>query len=307
MSRILSSLLLIVALFCGASSAAHASVPLRAPAPASTFNEGIVQVERFAAPGKPVLIFIPALACGPWEWDGQITALAGRYDIYVLRLPGFDGLRAVPNDALVSRTAASIARLVRAHKISHPIVIGHSIGGSLAISFAEQYPGLSGGVIAIEGGYPASKSEQGRRRAADEDVAPFRGEGRLKFERTFKTAMLADMLQRKADVDTVARMAARSDPSAVVAWLYDVDMLDLTAGLEKIRVPLVEIVPFDAPVDSPYGLSLAKKRALYAKWLARAPRGSVVMIDHARHFVMFDRPAAFDRALFAAVGRMTGS
>lgn len=304
---IASSFLFIVALFFSLTPIADANVPLRAPAPASTFDEGIVQVERFAAPGKHALIFIPALACGPWEWNGQIAALAGRYDIYVVRLPGFDGLRALSGDALVSRTAASIARLVRTRKLSHPIVVGHSIGGSLTIYFAEHYPELLGGAIAIEGGYPIGSTEQARRRAAAEDVAPFRGNSREKFERTFKTVMLNDMLQSKADVDTVARMAARSDPNAVAAWLYDVDMLDLTPGLSKVHAPIVEIVPFDASVDASYGLTLAKKRSLYERWLARAPRSSVVMIDRARHFVMFDRPAAFDRALFAAIDRMTGA
>ncbi|MGH7683169.1 MAG: alpha/beta fold hydrolase [Vulcanimicrobiaceae bacterium] len=273
--------------------------------PARADAAGIVQVEHFPASGRPALIFIPALACGPWEWRRQIAALRGRYDIYVLRLPGFDGLAPVNGDALVERALAGIAELVRANKLAHPLVIGHSIGGSLAIDFAERYPGLAGGIIAIEGGYPASHDEAERRKVAAEDAKPFRGLDRAQFKRTFESDMLKDMLQRRNDVQTVGRLAARSDPDAVAAWLYDVDMLDLTPGLSKIRVPVVEIVPFDASVDARDGLTLAKKRALYQRWLKRAPRGSVVMIDHARHFVMFDRPAAFDDVLFGAIRRMS--
>ncbi|GEM_PF-4218533 len=51
-----------------------AVVPLHAATPLSTFATGIVQIERFSAPGKQALIFIPALACGPWKWNGPIAA-----------------------------------------------------------------------------------------------------------------------------------------------------------------------------------------------------------------------------------------
>ena len=85
-------------------------------------------------------------------------------------------------------------------------------------------------------------------------------------------------------------------------WLKKVAPLDLTPELSKVTIPFREIVPFDSQIDPYQGsASIEDKRASYLAFLGHAPKGSLEMIDHSRHFVMIDQPSAFDRALFAAI------
>ena len=50
----------------------------------------------------PALIFIPGLACGPWTWTQTAARLEGKYTVYLLTLPGFDGRTPVPGATLES-------------------------------------------------------------------------------------------------------------------------------------------------------------------------------------------------------------
>jgi pimeloyl-ACP methyl ester carboxylesterase len=119
-----------------------------------------------------------------------------------------------------------------------------------------------------------------------------------------RTNMLQYVITSKADVDSMERLAARSDPAAVVDWMRAALLLDLSPRLRDIPIPLTEIVPSDSVIDPYKGfVSETAKRAVYEKWLAEAPHGSVIMIPNSRHFVMLDQPGDFDRALYAAIER----
>ncbi|HTU68739.1 MAG TPA: hypothetical protein VMF11_00335 [Candidatus Baltobacteraceae bacterium] len=81
-------------------------------------------------------------------------------------------------------------------------------------------------------------------------------------------------------------------------------MLDLTPNLADIVVPFTVIVPYDPAIDSYRGYpNESAKRAVYQRWVAHTRFGRVVMIAPSRHFVMFDRPNAFEATLTAVLSR----
>ena len=76
--------------------------------------------------------------------------------------------------------------------------------------------------------------------------------------------MLRYVITSKEDVATVAPLASRSDPAALVAWMRAALTFDLTPQLSAIRVPFTEIVPFDSTIDPYRGFpSLDAKRRAY--------------------------------------------
>jgi pimeloyl-ACP methyl ester carboxylesterase len=285
---------------------AEAAVPARSVKPTQTFTVGMLRVEHFGTTSGTPIIFIPALFCGSWQWNGQIAALAPNHEIYVVTLPGFDGRPRDNGPALMDRAAASLAQLIRERHLVRPIVIGHSLGGTLAVFFAEQFPSAAGGIIAVEGGYPSAPTAAARKQTVDASAAPYVGADPATFDRVLRTTMLRYTITSKSDVDTVARQAERSDPTAIALWMRAALELDLTPKLSAIRVPLTEIVPFDPTIDPYRGMaSLAAKQRAYQTWLDHARDGSVIMIDNSRHFVMFDQPPAFDRVLFARIAQLS--
>jgi pimeloyl-ACP methyl ester carboxylesterase len=285
---------------------AEAAVPARSVVPTQTFTVGMLRVERFGTTSGTPIIFIPALFCGSWQWNGQIAGLAGKHDIYAVTLPGFDGRPRDNGPALMDRAAASLAQLIRERHLVRPILVGHSLGGTLAVLFGEEFPSAAGGIIAVEGGYPTAPTAAARNKAANENAAPYVGADPASFDRVLRNRTLRYTITSKSDVNTVARLAERSDPNAIALWYRAAFPLDLTPKLGTIRVPLTEIVPFDPTIDPYVGMaSLGAKRQAYQTWLRHAHAGSVIMIENSRHFVMFDQPATFDRILFTRIAQLS--
>lgn len=275
------------------------------PHPPETFTVGMLRVEHYGTAGRTPLIFVPALFCGASQWQRQIAALSDRYDIYAVTLPGFDARPRDMGGSLMSRATADISTLVRTKHLDHPIIVGHSLGGTLALLFAVHRSAEVRGIVSVEGGYPVAPTPERREERLREATAPYRGIDRRAFGDSLGERMLQYVITSKSDADSVQVEAARSDPAAVIDWMSEAFRLDLTQQLEEITVPLVEIVPFDSKIDPSQGFAtVAEKGGAYRAFLAHAPHRSLMMIESSRHFVMIDQPAAFDRALYAAIGEI---
>jgi pimeloyl-ACP methyl ester carboxylesterase len=293
----------------GIIGASHTSSISRSPAfiprAPDTFTVGMLRVDHYGTAGRTPIIFIPALFCGASQWQRQIAALSDRYDIYALTLPGFDARPRDTGGNLMSRATADISTLIRMRHLDHPIIVGHSLGGTLAVLFAVHRSAEVRGIVAVEGGYPVAPTPERREQSLRDATAPYRGIDRGAFGDSLGEHMLQYVITSKSDADSVQTQAARSDPAAVIDWMSEAFRLDLTQQLNEITVPLVEIVPFDGKIDPHQGFAtMAEKGDAYRAYLAHAPHGSLTMIENSRHFVMIDQPAAFDHALYGAIGDM---
>jgi pimeloyl-ACP methyl ester carboxylesterase len=286
------------------ASPAEASVAGRTIAPYATFDSGILRVERFGRRGARSIVFVPALFCGSWQWNAQIDALSPKYDVLVVTLPGFDGRPMIAGDDLMQRAARSLHLLIVQNALHRPILVGHSLGGTLGVYFAEHYPRDLTGLVTVEGGYPAAATQKDRDASVAKGVAPYRNLPQSQVGPVIREATLQYTITSKADVAAVERLAARSDPAAIVAWMQAALSLDLTPGLAKIVVPFTVIIPFDPTIDPYAGFATeTQKRAAYDRWAEHAPNAEVIVIENSRHFVMFDRPVKFERALGTAIAR----
>lgn len=267
---------------------ASASLPPPLPAASSSFTAGSLHVEVYGSVGKPAMIFIPGLTCGPWEWAGEIARFSPNYTIYALTLPGFDGQPAI-RGPLFKTVSSDFWSLLRTREIDKPIVIGHSLGGTLGIMLAEQHSNRLRAVVAVDGmpvlpGMEKLTPAQ-REAAAQRFAAMLSTQTPQQFEYAEKTYVLPTLMSSPADVAAVAPLVARSDPKAAGAWAAQDVSTDLRAQLGRIGVPLLEILPGSTLV--PY----------YTSLLAGDTTAHVVPIENSRHFVMYDQPAALHAAI----------
>ncbi|HEX8805382.1 MAG TPA: alpha/beta hydrolase [Candidatus Aquilonibacter sp.] len=273
--------------------------------PSQTFTTGILQVDHYGTNARPPIIFVPALYCGAWQWNAQIKALAPRYDLYVVTLPGFAGRpRAVGGD-LMMRAVNSLHTIIAQHHLAGKvIVVGHSLGGTISVMLAQTYPHDPRAVISVEGGYPVAPTAEGRERAVARATKPFIDLGQSQLGPVLRKTQLQFVITRPADIDAVEKLASQSDPQAIVDWLRAALLLDLTPGMSKIVVPFTAIVPYDESIDAYRGFPTeASKRATYAAWVAHTRSGRVIVIAPSRHFVMFDQPAVFQETLEQVLAR----
>jgi pimeloyl-ACP methyl ester carboxylesterase len=286
---------LALALFGSAAVLAHEAAPI------STI--GTLKVERHGDHGRPVIL-LPGLQGGPWVWQRTIAQLQKNHVVYAVTLAGFDGMPAPAGDGnLFDCADASLLQLIEQHKIDKPVLIGHSLGGTLALRFAGEHPRLVSGVVAVDGlpifpGMERVSAEQRQAMAKQMQTTMAAA-----TPEQFKAQTLGYM-QKVGVIDPqlaarYAPMNARSDIKASARYMAEDLASDLRSGLKHANVPILEISPYYAPDFSqpPMQFSEAQKVAYYQSLLANAPNAKVVSISPARHFAMLDQPVKFQQAL----------
>ena len=264
-----------------------------------TPDRGALRVEKFGTRGTPVVL-VPGLASGAWVWKDTIDALKEKHRVYAVTLGGFDGRPAAAGDPM--RVALDALRqLVVDEKLDKPIVVGHSLGGMLALQLAVAHPDLLGGVVTVDGlpVFPTTENVAPAQRAAlgERMRAQFVGATQAEFEAQQLAYMRRVGVIDESRAAQVAAQSARSDPRAVGAYAQAAITLDFRADLPAIRVPVLAIAPYYASDYAAMGVSEEAKRAYYASLLRGVAKLDVVTIAPARHFVMLDQPDAFVTAL----------
>jgi pimeloyl-ACP methyl ester carboxylesterase len=269
--------------------------------PAERFESGSLLVERHGEGGTP-LILVPGLASGSWAWQDTVRQFSAEHVIYVVTLPGFDG-RAPGSGTPVADAQKSLAGLIASRKLERPVLIGHSLGATLSLGFAEQHPGLVRGVVAIDGlpVFPGTETIALTQRS--QLVASIKasraGASRETFAQQQQGYMRGVGVTDIGRADDLAQLSARSDPGATLDAVAEILELDLRAGLPAITVPVLLIVPYFEPDSSQKGMTRDMKTAFYSSLMAGTPKLQVVSIAPARHFVMFDQPQILADALRA--------
>ena len=279
-----------------ASSAAQSQSPIQV---------GTLQVERHGDHGQPVIL-IPGLQGGSWVWEGTIARLQRDHVVYVVTLAGFDGVPAPAGGGnLFDQANASLLRLIRERKLDQPVLVGHSLGGTLALRFAGEHAALLGGVVAVDGlpVFPGMERVEAAQRTAM--AAQTQAQMAAMTPEQF-AAQARRYMQNTGVIDAqlAARLAplnARSDVKASAQYMAEVLAFDGRAGLKQAKLPILEISPYNAPdfTHPPMIMSEAQKIAYYQGLLGGAPNAKVVSISPSRHYVMFDQPVKFQQALDA--------
>ena len=274
---------------------------------ANSFEAGALHVEASGDQG-PAVILIPGLASGPWVWRDTAPRLAATHRVYLLTLPGFDGRAPRPGVTLDSLQADLLA-LIESRKLGKPVLVGHSLGGSLSLAFATQHSDRIAGVIAVDGlpVFPGTESAPDRKAVADGMRAQMGGQTREQFVAGQQMYMRGIGVLSEPLALELAALTARSDIGATADFAAQVMALDLRPRLADIAVPVVEISPFNAPDFARMGIDKAGKTGYYRLLLGGVKDLEVVSIAPARHFVMFDQPRSFAATLDQALAKMLES
>jgi pimeloyl-ACP methyl ester carboxylesterase len=289
------------------------------PKPAKVTTVGTLRVERYGN-GSPAMIFVPGLTCGSWVWDDAVRAYSAKHAVYVVTLDGFDGLPPAPGPGSALDAAdASLLQLISTEKLDRPIVIGHSLGGFLALRFGTEHANLVRGIVAVDGlpVFPtlAQATVAARTAAADGMQAQLAGATPAQFAAGQKASIDA-MVTDPGDAAAVLTLAEKSDPKATAEYMGELLRSDLRPDLAKLTVPTLEIAPVPtkpAAYEGPQAAtaSMADResgyKAFYMSLFPGAPNVTIVPIANSRHFVMLDQPAALYAAIDAFVATLPGA
>ncbi len=266
--------------------------------PAERFESGGLLVERHGSRGRPVIL-VPGLASGPWVWQETIRQFKDDFTLYVVTLPGFDGRPAPsgsPDWSPFEGARAALRGLIAERKLDKPVIIGHSLGGTLAYAVAQDLGSGIGGVVALDGlpVFPGTENmpPQQRPQAAinvRNRMASSQPEAYAAQQRQY---MRGQGVLDIGKADDITPLVLRSDREAVGAYVADLLALDLRPGLSKITAPVLVVAPFyqyDAAQDA---LTVNDKVEHYRMLVEGIPSVEVVPIAPSRHFLMIDQPLA---------------
>jgi len=264
---------------------------------------GSLKIERHGDHGRPIVL-IPGLGGGPWVWQDTVAKLKKDHVVYTLTLAGFDSTPAPAQGGnLFDLADQSLGDWLQSAHIGKPILVGHSLGATLALRFASEHPELIAGVVAVDGlplfpGMDRISEEQRKAMATkmQEHMTSFTPE-------QFKAEQLTYMQQTgmidQEQAEHYAFLNARSDIKATAQYMAEDLASDLRPGLKNATVPILEISPYKESDFStgPVKMSEQQKADYYKSLLANAPNAKVVSISPARHFVMLDQPVKFQQVL----------
>lgn len=99
--------------------------------------------------GSQSLLFIPGFASSGDVWNETTAKFEKSFTCYTLTMAGFAGTKPQA-DASFKDWKKGIAAYIKNNKIDKPIIIGHSMGGGLALAIAADYPELVGKIVIVD-------------------------------------------------------------------------------------------------------------------------------------------------------------
>jgi pimeloyl-ACP methyl ester carboxylesterase len=125
--------------------------PLDTPLPKAAWVKtiGSLRVEKYGQ-GAPALILVPGLGCGSWAFRDTVAREAPHHVIYSVTMAGTDGLPG-GSDATLDNAEASIVTLIANEHLKMPVVVGHSLGGTLALRFGIDHGDLVKAIVSVDG------------------------------------------------------------------------------------------------------------------------------------------------------------
>jgi pimeloyl-ACP methyl ester carboxylesterase len=99
--------------------------------------------------GKQSIIFIPGFASSGDVWNETKANFEKDFTCYTFTMAGFAGVKPQPNPSF-KNWENGIANYIKDNKIEKPIVVGHSMGGGLALAVAADYPELISKIVVVD-------------------------------------------------------------------------------------------------------------------------------------------------------------
>ncbi|GAA4032031.1 alpha/beta hydrolase [Sphingomonas rosea] len=255
----------------------------------------------------PVVVLIPGLSSPAAVWDRVVPTLAADHRVLLVEVNGFATPRAPEGAAkpgLLDGVLADIsAELKAARNPGKAAIVGHSLGGLLAMRMGIEHPEQVDRLMVV-------------------DALPFFGvlmdpEGTAASVEP-RAAMMRDMMARNAEAmraragqpvtgdpqngmsntpegrRKVAAWSLNADPLVVGQAMYEDVVTDLRKDIAKIAVPMTVLHQSDPASTTD---------EVYIRDYAAQPRAKLVPITDSAHFIMLDQPDRFAAELAAFLRR----
>ena len=215
------------------------------------------------------MVLVHGLAGSLRWWQNVVPALAARYSVFMVDLPGFGSMRRFPGGFVLDEAADWLAAWMGALSLPPAHLVGHSMGAFICLHVAARRPEEIGCLVLVDAaGVPSGRTALGH-------LWPLVQES---------------LLSSPALLLLMVRDALRAGPFTL--WHATADLLaqDVRSDAQRVKAPTLLVWgEKDALVPPSLGYILH-----------REIEGSCFQtISGARHVPMLDRPDALNEAIIA--------
>jgi pimeloyl-ACP methyl ester carboxylesterase len=210
--------------------------------------------------GKQAIIFLPGFASSGDVWNDTKSNFEKDFTCYTFTMAGFAGVKPQPN-ASFKNWETEIANYIKANKIGKPIIVGHSMGGGLALAIASDYPELISKIVVVDAlpclaalRDPSFKSQE------NNDCSSMLNQIGAMSEDEFHQMQKRNMAMLLADAskqDEAISWSMKSDRKTFSEMYCDFSNTDLRDKIAAIKCPSFILLEFGfsnykAPIEAQY-------------------------------------------------------
>lgn len=236
--------------------------------------------------GEPAIVFIHGWTCDKTHWRFQIPEFRKSFRVIAIDLPGHGASGANRKSWSIEGLGADVAVVVRALELKQVVLVGHSMGGPVALAAAPKLRGIVRGVVAVD-------SLQNVEFSAPPDAVDRMVK---RFEDDFEAAWTRFMSAFFADGDSeilkwILKKPDGFDQEAATSMLRAYNRFDGKSALTAAGVPVRAI---NAADGFPTAVEINRK---YGDFKA-------VLMPDVGHFLMLEKPAEFNRHLRVIIDQL---
>lgn len=247
-------------------------------------GDGVSLACEIRGKGDTALVFLHGWGGDREYWKNQADVFAADYTVVTLDQAGHGesgkGRKAWTVDAL----AGDVEAVVKDLGLKRVVLVGHSMGGPVALLAAKRLPGT---VVAVVGVDTLQDAEFKR----PEDMVKALVGGLEKDFKGMVSGMFGGMLSEKSDAklqDWLGAKAATRDPAVAIALIRDLFALDQKKAFKEAGVPVRCINSAGGfKFFTPTAVETNKKYADF----------DAVTISDVGHYPMLEKPTEFNQKL----------
>jgi pimeloyl-ACP methyl ester carboxylesterase len=237
--------------------------------------------------GTPIL-FLPGFTTPGSVWKETVSSLKGNYQSHLISYAGFNGIAPIKMPWYETIKKETID-YIKKENLRDVVIIGHSMGGTLAVDIAAEIPSQVNKLILVDA-LPCMRDLMMPNVPASQITyeSPYNQQMLKQSEEAFaKNAnMMAQfMTMKKEKIDTLVKWSIAADRETFVYGYTDLLKIDLRDALENVTAKTLIV-----------GASFPDKTqvtATFEKQYSKLENRSLAIAPESKHFVMFDQPAWF--------------
>jgi pimeloyl-ACP methyl ester carboxylesterase len=254
----------------------------------------VYEVRGEAEAGEPALVFVHCWGCDRTYWREQLDVFAADYRVVAMDLAGHGESGTGRESWKILDLAGDVEAVADALGLERMILIGHSMGGPVALEAARRMPGRVAGIVAVDTLHNADYEFPPE--AVAQLVAAFEAD----FAGTV-AGFIRGMYQPGADpavVDWTVKKAQGTNQEAAIALMRDFGSLDFPAAFAAAKVPIRAINAAPAgPMQPVTEIEINRKYADF----------DAVLIEGVGHFLQLERPAELNARLREVVAGLAAA